>query len=39
MNKEQSNFILKELPFIQDELDYFYNYHSNKIENNALNIG
>lgn len=39
MNKEQSNFILKELPFIQDDLDYFYNYHSNKIENNALNYG
>ncbi|HDR1501560.1 TPA: Fic family protein [Pasteurella multocida] len=39
MNKEQYNLILKELPFIQEDLNYFYNYHSNKIENNALNYG
>ncbi|MDH2998036.1 hypothetical protein A1D22_09115 [Pasteurellaceae bacterium LFhippo2] len=39
MTKELSKKILEELPFIQDDLNHFYNYHSNKIENNALTYG
>lgn len=36
MNKQDIMMALKTSPFIQEHLDFFYNYHSNKIENNSL---
>lgn len=39
MTMNDINTILKALPFINDDLIYFYNYHSNKIENNSLTLG
>lgn len=38
-DKKEIILILKALPFIQNDLIYFYNYHSNKIENNSLTYG
>lgn len=39
LNKEQAKSVLASLPNIKADLDLFYNYHSNKIENNALTYG
>lgn len=39
MTMDDINKILNELPFIKEDLIYFYNYHSNKIENNSLTLG
>ena len=39
MDKELAARVLDELPFIKEDLDYFYNYHSSKIENNSLTYG
>lgn len=39
LNKETAARVLEALPFIKDALDDFYNYHSNKIENNTLSYG
>lgn len=36
MNREEAQQVLTALPFIQESLNCYFTYHSNKIENNSF---